>query len=368
MACLVASVVAVTAEFTARFDDWVRFGTALWTNPNNGVDLRIADSRGVRGRPHGRYQQFVLNNFGFRSERDHTLKVRDGCTRVMTLGASETFGLLEPSGDEYPAQLERLLRSGGSCFEVLNAAVAGMSLPAIRYTWSHFWRQFTPDFVVVYPSPAFYLGDTPPQPPSPRGLRPGTDAWPPLSLKPRLIHRAKEAIEFPSIIQRQRVRRKLENELNRIGKDSIWTTVPSTRLVQFGVDLEALVSEIKVTGATPVLMTHARRFPLRPDESDEDLLQAWRSFSPRAEPAVLIAFDTAAARVTRELARRTTVRLVDVDRCLSGQRALFGDPVHFTSEGARRVAELLARDITVASDSRTPNAEPECGRMVDARR
>lgn len=333
----------VSAELVARIDDWVRFGTALWTNPSNGVDLRIADSSGVRGRPYGRYQQFVLNNHGFRSGRDHTLKPSPSCVRIMTLGASETFGLLEPPGEEYPAQLERQLNARGSCYEVLNAAVAGMSLPAIHYTWSRYWRNFEPDYVVVYPSPVFYLDERRPKPPAPEQLRRPQRPWPPVSWKPRLIHRLKEAVEFPALIQRRRVQRSIQESLGRIGVDSIWTAIPQDRLAQFSSDLSALVSAIDSADATAVVMTHAHRSEEPLGLDDVTLLQAWRSQFPRAEVPVLIAFDTAASRATRDVAVAMGARLVDLDHCLSGRRSLFGDQVHFTVEGSRRVAQLIAK-------------------------
>jgi hypothetical protein len=341
--CLTVFVVA--AEATARLDDWLRYGTSIWAYPDNGTDLRVVDSAGVRGRPFGHYQQFVLNNFGFRSNRDHTLHPRASCMRIMTLGASETFGLLEPAGKEYPAQLESILDSEETCAEVLNAAVAGMSLPAIHYTWLHYWRTFRPKFVVVYPSPAFYLSEDPPRPPSATSLREPQSKWPSFSFRPRLVHRAKEAIELPGLIQRSRVQRRINAAIQEIGNDSIWRSIPQERLEQFGGDLESLVSDISKAGATPILLTHARRFPVPPEPVDSVLLLAWRSFSPRAEPNVLVEFDTAAAELTRRLASKDRVRLVDVDRCLSGRRPLFGDPVHFTEAGAERVARLVAQEI-----------------------
>jgi hypothetical protein len=160
-----------------------------------------------------------------------------------------------------------------------------------------------------------------------------------------LIHRAKEAIELPGLIQRRRVQRRIDAAIKEIGRDSIWQSIPEQRLDQFASDLAALISDISSAGSIPILLTHARRFPVTPEPLDWELLHAWRSFSPRAEPHVLIEFDTAAAGSTRKLASQYRVRLVDVDRCLSGNRQMFGDPVHFTEAGAEYVASLVAREI-----------------------
>jgi len=363
LAALALLLVAVlAAEAAARADDWIRFGMSPLSYPDNGVDLRIADSNGVRGRPRGRYQQFVLNNFGFRSQRDHSLVPVSGCIRVMTLGASETLGLLEPPGEEFPAQLERQLLAGGGCYEVLNAAVAGMSLPAIRYSWVNYWSRFEPDFVVVYPSPVFYLGDRPPQDPRPSSLNSASRPWPQISLKPRLVHRAKEAIEFPAIIQRRRVHQSLARSLRAIDADSVWDSVPQDRLQQYAADLSALVAAVAAAGATPVILTHAHRSSEQSMEADKELLLAWRTYSPRAEIPVLLAFESAAASATRALAGRKGIRIVDVDRCLSGHPEFFGDQVHFTVEGSRRVAALTAHALVQppmdASEERTTSCTP----------
>src|SRR5690242_9136044 len=125
-------VATVTAEATARVDDWIRLGIPVRHTPDYDRDLHYRDWFGIRGKPNGRYRRWHLDSTGFRGPDVDRAKIV-GCTRVMVLGASETFGLYERDGHEYPAQLRDSLRSRG-CFEVLNAAMAGMGLKAtIRY-------------------------------------------------------------------------------------------------------------------------------------------------------------------------------------------------------------------------------------------
>lgn len=360
-----AALVALTgaaAEVTARLDDWIRWDMSPLAAPDEAADLRWADSSGVRGRPNGRYQRFRLNNHGFRRAGDVSRARPAGCTRVMVLGSSETFGTYEPVGEEYPAQLERLLNASGGCHEVLNAGVAGMSLRHIVYTWRHYWRDFQPQVVVVYPSPVFYLSSDAPTWPDPAELRRGGDApWPVPSLEPRLLHRAKEAIVVPQALQRKRVERRVARLVAGVPADSIWREVPRERLAMFGADLDSLLVEIRAAGAEPVLATHARRFPMEPGAEDADLLNAWRSYYPRAEARVLIAFDAQAAQVTRDVARARGVRMADVDCLLSGKRERFGDFVHFTGEGAGIVAGAIAQAITARDSTATPAASFAAG-------
>lgn len=265
----------------------------------------------------------------------------------MVLGASETLGLLEPAGKEYPAQLQEILDTTGHCYEVLNAAVVGMSLPAIHYTWDHFWREFKPGIVVVYPSPVFYLGDKAPRPPNKASLsNKELDHWPELSFRPRLLFRAKELIVVPSVIQTRRVRRKIAQSVKMIPADSIWKQVPIDRLELFKSDLSSLVEDIRATGSTVVLVTHAHIFSDPITEDEQDLLQAWRSFTPRAEANVLVNFDLASAQATRNLTDSLGVKFVDAQKALSGKKEFFGDFVHFLPAGSAAMARLIATAIT----------------------
>ena len=340
---MLAGIVLLAAEVTARADDWIRYDMPFLGTPDDDVDLKVVDSLGVRGRPHGRYLRFRLNNYGFRRDGDIALAPTPGCTRIMVLGASETFGSHEPPGYEYPAQLERTLREKGGCHEVLNAGVAGMSLSHIRYTWDNYWHQFAPDVVIVYPSPGFYLAPAVPAPDRAwyeRRMAQGAPA-----ARPRLLHRAKQAFEFPDFIQRRRIEGRIERALARIPAESVWHAPPRERLEKFTSELDTLVAHVAARGAMPVLMTHARRIPNPPSPEDRDILRTWRSYTPRASERTLLEFDAAGSQAMREIARRHGTPVVDLDCLLSGRRALFGDHIHFTTEGSSLVASAIAQTL-----------------------
>lgn len=342
---IIAAVAALplmlaVAEATARFDDWLRYGMAFTANADEAQDLQVVDTLGVRGRPYGRHLRFHLDNYGFRGARDVTLAKRPGCTRIMALGASETFGATEPDGLEYPAQLAARLEKRG-CIEMLNAGIPGMTLPQIRYTWNHYWRQFSPDYVLIYPTPVFYLANHRPSGPRLDALRqrPASGS----RFEPRLLFLAREALSYPALIQRHRVDRFTKAGLVGIPDDSVWRRVPEERLAMFISDLDSLVGDVQSSGSMPVLMTHANRFEMQPDPADADILAAWRQFTPRALPDVMIAFEASAAEETRVLAARRGVPLADVACALTGQRTRFSDFVHFTPEGAAIVASVTER-------------------------
>ena len=364
---LVAAVIAafivmvVAAEVTARFDDWLRFGMPFTANADEAENLQTFDTLGVRGRPYGRYLHYHLDNYGFRTAHDVNLLKPTGCKRVMALGASETFGATEPDGLEYPAQLARLLGKRG-CAEVLNAGVPGMTLPQIRYTWNHYWRQFAPDYVLIYPTPVFYLANNRPRGPRIDALRKGPSTRP--SFRPRLLFAAHEAFSYPPVIQRRRVQRFTQAALAGMPDDSLWRRVPEGRLAMYVSDLDSLVGDVQDAGSTPVLMTHAIRFSIHPDPADADVLAAWRQFTPRALSSVMIGFEARAAEETRSIAIRRGLPLADVACVLTGEREHFSDFVHFTANGAAIVAQVTAHALFPDGDDGLPRAgddRPSCG-------
>lgn len=335
---LLAPIVVIAAEITARVDDRIRYGIPFASTPDSR-DLTIVDSLGTRGRPRARYKGWQLNNYGFRGP-DITEQPAAGCTRVMVLGASETFGYYETPGKEYPAQLADSLDSA-DCFEVINAAVAGMGLRQQVQMWKNHASRFGPNYVVIYPTPLFYLrSETPGQP-----AAIVVSATPARLARPRLIERAKDVIDIPRPIQRQRILRWIAAETTGRSEDWFFHTPPAQRLDRFIHDLDSLVTVVRASGAIPVLATHAMRFTIPPHPDDEFMLLAWRQFTPRARPEVMLAFEMQAAQRMREYAADNDIALIDIAHRLTGRREHFADFIHFTNEGAAVVAGTMANDL-----------------------
>ncbi len=340
---LVGATFVLAAEVTTRIDEGLRWATPLLAVPDE-ADLKLRDSLGTRGRPGAQFQKWRLNNFGFRGP-DMTAAPAPGCTRVVLLGASETFGSYESEGKEYPSQLQDSLRNRG-CFEVVNAAIPGIGVPGITVLWSRWVARFRPSVAIVYPTPIFYLSDdlpssSPrPQRPSDRNLDSARPWW-----TPRLLQRAKSRVHYPEFIQRRRVSRILAAAV--AGHDSCWLfrNAPADRLDRFVADLDSLVSAIRARGATPILLTHAMRFTVPPDPRDADLLNSWRAFTPRATTEAMLAFERSAAQATRDLGSRRRVQVVDVAVAMSGRREWFADFTHFTNTGAGVISGLIADDL-----------------------
>ncbi|MCS7045231.1 MAG: hypothetical protein NZO58_02625 [Gemmataceae bacterium] len=326
------SVALLGGECAARLDDWLHDATPVWASPSRERDLVLAEPWGYRGRPHGHYRKWRLNGFGFRGPEIAPEPSFDR-DRWVILGASETFGLYEEADQEYPAVLRRLLAERA---EVVNAAMAGITVKSMAPYWDHWVSRFGAKRVVVYPSPLFYLDvEAPALPTDPK--------VPPASFQLRLVERVKDVYRgLPSWMKAWRedwvIRRQLA------GRDGTWLfhDVPSDRLQRFADDLRDLVGRIRRAGAEPVLVTHAHRatWPLRGE--DEAALRAFRLFFPRALPATMVAFERAANQAILALGCDERVAVIDAAAVLSGKREWFADLVHFNDVGAAVMARLLA--------------------------
>jgi len=246
--------------------------------------------------------------------------------------------LYERDGDEYPAQLRARLEPFGS-YEVVNAAVAGLSLPGICQLWESWGVRFKPAVVVVYPTPAFYLAGSPPHRPGPQTTVSDAPRWP----NPRLLDALTDRFDFPAFVQRRRVARWLAAaEANR-PPGWQFRTVPADRLARFAADLAVLLDSIRAAGAEPILMTHAVGFHNPPTSEEADQVAAWRQFTPRATTEILFQFEAATSKVSEKLANDGGVPIVDLAGRVSGNARWFAeDYLHFSEEGARVVASLIA--------------------------
>ena len=93
-----------------------------------------------------------INNQGFRGE-DFTIEKPPGTIRVLTLGASSTFGYHDRDDETYPFLLERELEqaSGGSPrFEVINFAIPHATTDNILAMFQNEGLALDPDFVTFY--------------------------------------------------------------------------------------------------------------------------------------------------------------------------------------------------------------------------
>ena len=345
-AVLLAVTFGVAAEATARLDDWIGSGIPFLARPTTHEDLTFADGGVIRGAPGAVHKKWKMNRQGFRGPEISERPAQD-VTRVIVLGASETFGLYESRDMEFPAVLRRLLEKEGP-FEVINAALPGMTVRSMKPYWDAWVARFAPQVVIIYPSPLFYLNMGGPARAASANAPVRTASGEDRSFQLRLMDRIKDVFEYPQFIQRRRDATRLEELLQAQDPGSLLTEVPPRLVAAFMEDVGHLVSAVRASGATCLLVTHAMRVPMPPREEDRALLESARIHVPRATANVIAGFEEAADRTIKECAGEAGVLLSDAASELGGKEAFFADLVHFTDLGAETMARLLARDLLKA--------------------
>lgn len=359
--CTLFLIFALSMELTSRIIDWVRFRMPIFSPVTSESDLIVRDRTGMHGRPNVRYRQWGMNSLGLRG-REIAAAKPPGTVRIIAVGASETFGLYESPGKDYPEQLEDTLNAmlsrkehdgqgtGPRAYQVLNAAMPGMSLPTLEQDFRNRLAELHPDLVVLYPTPAGYLNSKAPAA-TPPDTSPGSH---PLRRQqifyPRVLADLRTEVKqlAPTVLLRWGRQRELRKTLDAHPPDWRFTAVPQDRLSQYDADLRGFVGIIRAAGSEPILGTHANVF-MGDSSGDKDVLAAWERFYPRATGAVIVAFDSAARIVTQRVAADSGVVVVDLAAALSGDtRGYFADAIHFTDTGSALVANRLA----VAIESR----------------
>ena len=331
----------IAGELGIRIKDRIVDGTPMLSNPSYSSTLRVRKYGIWVGRPNAHYQKWKLNAFGFRSE-PIALAKKPGCTRIMIIGASEMFGLYEAPGKDFAADLTRDLKPEG-CFEVINAAMAGMGMMAAKVYWDHYLHRFKPDLVLIYPAPDINFMVYLHHKSHPSALQ--TTAVKPViamhwHFHSRLLAYLRSFIHMPSAIANWRSRRAIAQKIAHHPKSWRIRHIPAAVLAAYKKRLQLLTADISASGSEPVLMTHALRITGKTYKNDESATLWVLSAGPRADAKAWIENDTGANTMMKEVAARRHYPVVHLSRHLSGCRACFFDGAHFTSLGAERAARI----------------------------
>lgn len=352
----------VALEITCRIEDRIANGIPLLSRVTQPGHLILVDTGGARGRPNARFGQWRMNSMGFRGP-EFTFSRRPGSLRVVVEGASETFGLYEAPGREFPRQLEDSLRqrTAAMCgapstdaIEVINGALPGMALPSMVRHVASVVTPLHPDVIVLYPSPGFYLDVQPPRatvgPTASDSSLPAANA-----LRLRLVDRLRSQVKSltPEIVLTSLRRRSIEKVERQHPTSWKIRSVPEERVALFERDLRRAVGAGRQTGARVILLGHVNQ-TLFPDFNDAAALVAWEKQFPNTTGETLADFHRRAREISVRVARDSSVDLVDPTKALEGHwRDSFADFVHFTDLGAATIAGQLASYLVAALPNTT---------------
>ena len=333
----IAAVCFVVLELAARVDDRLTYG-APWSGPYDLDRLFQVTDRGLRGVPNGSYMTFQLNAEGLRGP---AFRPDHGQVRVVAYGASETFGIYERPGNEYPRALERALNGGAGDgpFEVINAGMPGMRVGSGISLLRELGTQLAPKVVIIYPTPTHYIGVTRPYCHRPPSVPPRSDGF-----TFRILEKTKERVKqaLPrngmTMFRQAAIRWQMRHK-------TLIDQVDPRSMDAMEEDIRCALQTIKEMGATPVLVTHASRFGPVAQPDDDYYLTGWRLQYPEIEQGTLLSLEQAANDRIRAVAAGEHVDLIDASTRLGGQSALFADHAHFNDDGARQMASMLATEI-----------------------
>jgi lysophospholipase L1-like esterase len=334
----------LTLEIAARVDDRIKDGAPL-LRPYTINTLFRPSPFGREGIPGARFAKWQMNALGYRGPEP-----RPGRSNILTFGASETFGLYESPDHEYPRRVESLLDAARpNAYGVVNIAIPGIRIGRIGYL-ERALDQTQARHVVVYPSPANYIGTTEPfcrQPSKPVPSSVG------LVDQVRLAGKVDQLVK--KVVPQQ--------ALSPLRAFSIWQAnrneapiarVPDQTLEALREDLRCVVRSAQQRGATPILVTHATYFGDRIAPDDKAQLLAWRRFYPELREEGFLDLEQRANAVIRAVAAEAKAPLVDAAAAIPRGPAHFADFVHFTDKGAAVLAGMIAE---VVLKSRVP--EPQ---------
>ena len=352
-------LLAVTLEICARIDDALRYGAPFLGSYSN-ERLRGKDPLGFTcNLPNARFEKWQHNSLGFRGPEVAREK-KGGVTRVVCLGASESYGLYESPGKEWPAQLDELLPN--SQYEVVNASVVGLSLTSFEaYLQKHVFP-LHPDIVVLVVNPLFYVtgqskaeqkgGHPPPAPAAapPRSLKESLAAN--LRIFPKLKQVVKQAISdnFPDPFRRYQIaqtRKQVEEiERMRLRGRTAMEAVPESYLENFGRGLQRTVELIRSRNCEVVLTSYPALISGENLARHQEIFLDNRRFCIELSLTGIVDTFRRFNSVTAEVAGRMRAPFVDTHRFMPKSTEFFGDNVHYTDQGARVFAQSVSTLLT----------------------
>lgn len=321
--CLLTAL--CTLEVCARLEDTLTQDAPFLGAYHQNIlyDKPGADFHGIPG---ARYLKWQLNSMGYRGPEP-----RAGEFRVACVGASETFGLYETAGGEWPRQLDELLRAKGAT--VVNTAYPGSNLRTHLHQAPRMINIVKPDLIVLYTSVAAYIH------PDFYGV---LKAGAPPAHELRLATKAKELFRrtIPAPWMLPLRNRQIESAMR--GRESeITSRIPPENVALFERDLNQLLDYYASRHIPVIVVTHANRFGASVSPEERPMLTAWRQAYPMLREEGFLDMENQLNDRLRQVAAARGLPLVDAAREVPAGPRYFADFVHFTDEGAAILARLV---------------------------
>lgn len=307
------------------YGTFARAGTTIY-EAKDGV-LVLKPGTRVAGTSFGS----TANSLRFRGPEVVIPKPR-GTFRIVCIGGSTTYDTLARSDDEaWPARLEKLLRARHPNVEVVNAGTPSHSLrhsigPVV---WPNI-EKVEPDLIFSYHA-ANEVTDVARSTFAPRQKYERREEWSAVRLLTDW-----SLLAYKVWLLADAVTKPEEKEGSG--------TLPESGPAEFEAALAELVARARARGARLALGTFALRWRAdQPPEAKKTLAQGAANVFPGLS---LAGIEGAFARynaLIEKAARASGAVLVPIAAELGGHEEYFGDVMHHSAEGSKKMAEVVAR-------------------------
>lgn len=358
--CAIILVFMLTIEFCARIDDVLRFSMPFWQT-SKADNLRTKDKDGLQiNTPNARFEKWHNNSLGFRGPEISHIKV-PGVSRIVCLGASESYGLYESIDKEWPAQLSSMLPSNK--YQVINASVAGLSLCSYKAYLKKYVLQLKPDIIICYVNPFFYASIFERSQKSNElqrtsvvkiekktTIKLASSIISNLRFIPKLKQVIKNAMQsdFPDLVQHYQLittKKQIEaEESERLGGQIPKDAISNACIKGYKNDLLDIVDFMESHGIKIVLCTYpsllnhknlAATYPVVYLSTRRFFVE----YSFKGMVDVLMQLN----KVTTNVAREKGTTFIDCQALIPSSLEYYGDTVHYTDQGAHLIANGIAQ-------------------------
>jgi lysophospholipase L1-like esterase len=263
---------------------------------------------------------FTINSLGFRGE-EFVPKKEDNITRICILGGSAVWGHGLEDTQTFPFYLEELL---GSKFEVINCGFPRYKMANVYNLLKNELMRYSPDIIVVYS--AF------------------NDAFEPrLTRGMSILTRLHEILYYRWMLYTVL--------LEKYSITKYGSPLPFFMLVRdipddYYKNLKPLIETAKNKGIEVILVKQPLNLlpdSIRRKDSRKQLEKVYAKTTDEFKRRIILHHYYACQ--AEELAEENNLLFVDSIPVLEGREELFFDQIHLNPEGARLLAQLVAKDI-----------------------
>ncbi len=334
----------ISLEILARIDDTISYGA----NPLGPYDpesmLLDRDENGVKGKAHGHYEKWMLNSLGFRGP-EVVIPKPSGLLRIVTLGASETFGQYESAGEEWPNQLRRELKSAfpDKQIEVVNVAIVGLTMGSLARYYHHRVEGLHPDIVLLYPHFVEFVAGKPPRKEtqvaktgSVQKTNKAFSSFGPSRFLPKLKIAIKS--KAPSFFVTWVQNRILQVNLAKIDTSLQISKLDTVRLATFDSLLSQFSQQLQNQGVALMVSEYACTFQKASrEESIEGMENLWRRYPWMSRSLLVNGLQVYNQHIAEIANRNGALFIPEATLLVDYQKNWVGDGIHFTDAGARAI-------------------------------